>query len=240
MNIGKRIALFSLAGILVVGGFFAVARWRGRLQPMRANSVPADTSLRTEQRADEATSRARVAVQDKEDNVTHEPNSALNAANPESEASTNTSAVIINGHALAARQLQELAATYGVAPPAGRYWYDTVSGLWGYEGREAHGFIHPGHDFGPLSPRASSGNTGAFVNGREINMAEALFYQRVFGAVSQGRFWLDGRTGNIGVEGSRLPMANLIVAIRQSQTGGQSSGKGGVLSTWDKTGIAVY
>jgi hypothetical protein len=148
--------------------------------------------------------------------------------------------VVINGRALAPRQLQELAATYGVPPPAGRYWYDAISGLWGYEGREAHGFIHPGHDFGPLSPRASNGNTGAFVNGREINLAEALFYQRVFGAVSQGRFWLDGRTGNMGMEGSRLPLANLIVAIQQSQAGGQSSGKGSVLSTWDKTGIAVY
>lgn len=107
-----------------------------------------------------------------------------------------------------------LAATYRYAPPAGRYWYDTRSGAWGVEGREALGFILPGYNFGPLAANSSAGNTGVFINGREINMVEAANLQRTFGAVYQGHWWLDGRTGNFGVEGNPIPVGNLIAAMR--------------------------
>jgi hypothetical protein len=107
-----------------------------------------------------------------------------------------------------------LAATYHYAPPRGRYWYDPMSGAWGAEGHETVGFILPGYDFGPLAADASAGNTGVFINGREINMVEAASLQRTFGAVYQGHWWLDGCTGNYGLEGNPMPMGNIIAALR--------------------------
>jgi hypothetical protein len=124
--------------------------------------------------------------------------------------------VFVNEHELSREQLRALVALYGGAPPKGRYWYDARSGLYGYWGREAAGYIRPGHDLGALSARASNGNTGVFLNGREINLTEAAFFQRVFGVVYRGNFWLDGRTGYLGVVGNPMPVANLVEAIQRS------------------------
>jgi membrane-associated protease RseP (regulator of RpoE activity) len=124
-------------------------------------------------------------------------------------------AVIINGRKLTQKQVQQMTAQYGFPPPAGRYWYDSASGLYGIEGREAIGMIWPGHDYGPLSPNASNGNTNLVVNGRIINSAEYAYLQQVFGVVYPGRYWLDGKTGNYGVEGNRMPIANVYVIMQQ-------------------------
>ena len=144
--------------------------------------------------------------------------------------------VFINEREVSQAQLRALQALYGAAPPAGRYWYDARSGLYGYWGREAWGYIRPGHDFGALSSRASNGNTGVFLNGREINLAEAAFFQRIFGVVYRGNFWLDGRTGYVGVVGNPMPIANLVEAIRRSGATNSSEyhwrdGSGAVISS---------
>lgn len=127
--------------------------------------------------------------------------------------------VIINGRELNKQQITALAAAYHYFPPPGRYWYDSRSGAWGLEGREAMGFILPGHELGPLSPRASNGNTGVFINGREINMIEAAWIQRTFGAVYRGRWWLDGATGYYGLEGSPMPIGNIRAALQSRRNG---------------------
>jgi hypothetical protein len=129
--------------------------------------------------------------------------------------------VFINGRELSDQQLEFLIATYHYAPPAGHYWYDAMSGAWGVEGHETAGLILPGYDLGPLARDASNGNTGVFINGREINMAEAARLQRTFGAVYRGHWWLDGRTGNYGVEGNPMPLGNIIAAM-QAQSGGRN------------------
>jgi hypothetical protein len=144
--------------------------------------------------------------------------------------------VIINQKELTAAQLNEIRRMYGAVPPKGQYWYDTRSGLYGYWGFEAAGYIRPGHDFGRLSARASRGNTGALINGREINMTEALFFARLFGVSYQGHFWLDGRTGNMGIDGDPRVYANLVVAMQQAQRASQSEyhwrdGSGSVVSS---------
>lgn len=132
--------------------------------------------------------------------------------------------IFINEKEISADQVAQLKQTYGAAPPAGKYWYDPRSGLYGYWGREAAGYIRPGHEFGALSARASDGNTGVFLNGREINLTEAGFFQRLFGVVYQGHFWLDGSNGNMGVDGNPTPIANLVAAMqRAQQSGGGSS-----------------
>ena len=142
--------------------------------------------------------------------------------------------VVINEKEVSSQQIAALTQMYGAAPPPGRYWYDPRSGLYGYWGREAAGYIRPGHAFGPLSPRASAGNTGVFINGREINLTEAGFFQRLFGVVYQGHFWLDGSNGNMGIDGNPTPLANLVLAMRQAQSNGSSEyhwrdGSGGVV-----------
>jgi hypothetical protein len=132
--------------------------------------------------------------------------------------------VFINGRELNPQQVMALAATYRYAPPRGYFWYDAMSGAWGVEGHETIGFILPGYDLGPLAADASAGNTGVFINGREINMVEAAALQRTFGAVYQGHWWIDGRTGNFGLEGNPMPIGNILAALRAQGRGGRAGG----------------
>ena len=144
--------------------------------------------------------------------------------------------VFVNDRKLSQPQIDDLARTYGAAPWPGRYWYDARSGLLGFWGREAAGYLRTGHNFGPLSPRASNGNTGVFLNGREINMAEALFCQQLFGAVYRGRWWLDGNTGNLGMEGNPMPLANIVLAMQQAQARTRGGGDDGIYRWRDGSG----
>lgn len=151
---------------------------------------------------------------------------SLPAADQPQAGSTSRTGIFINEREITPDQIQQLRATYGYVAPPGHYWYDSVGGLYGVMGREAAGFMQPGHDFGPLPANASSGTTGVFINGRQINMVEAMYCQRLFGAVYQGRWWLDGRTGNMGAEGSPMPLANVYMALQQSQRSAQGGGDG--------------
>lgn len=131
---------------------------------------------------------------------------------------------VINGKELTAAQRTQFVQTYGTRPLGGNFWYDPRSGLWGVVGREAFGVLRPGHDYGPLAASASAGNTGVFINGREINMAEALYIKSLLGSVLPGRWWLDGATGNFGLEGNPVPAGNLFAIARaaQSRRGGET------------------
>jgi hypothetical protein len=129
--------------------------------------------------------------------------------------------VIINGRALTASQLRELASQYGVKPVPGDYWYDAKSGLYGAVGEAAAGFMLPGHDFGPLPAHASRGDTGVVVNGRIIPQDEHMVLNWIWGTyVQPTRYWLDA-WGNVGYEGMELPIGNLFVQIQSRiQAGG--------------------
>jgi len=144
--------------------------------------------------------------------------------------------IFVNQRELSSEQVEQLRQTYGAVAPKGRYWYDAKSGLFGYWGFEAAGYLRPGHDFGPLAASASRGNTGVFLNGREINLTEAGYFQRIFGVVYRGRYWLDGQTGNLGVEGNPTPIVNLVAAVRQAQA---SAGARGEYHWRDGSGAVV-
>lgn len=164
------------------------------------------------------------------------PGGAMNLGLSSSAAAdVQSTGIFINDKEISKAQADALKQMYGAAPPPGRYWYDSRSGLYGYAGREAAGYIRPGHDYGTLSERASNGNTGVFLNGREINLTEALFFQRVFGVVYRGHFWLDGATGNLGVDGNPMPLANLVAAMQRAQ----GSGKDGGYSWRDGSGATI-
>lgn len=98
------------------------------------------------------------------------------------------SAILVNGQQLTTDEI----AYYGVDLPPGRYWYDGVSGLWGVEGGPSLGQITAGLPLGgPLQPEASGGDTGVFINSREIHPTELLELLQIFGEVPPGRYWLD-------------------------------------------------
>ena len=130
--------------------------------------------------------------------------------------STAKGQTIVNGKPLTEQQKHEFLSVYRVPILPGNYWYDSLSGFWGHWGHEAAGVLNQGHDFGPLAANASNGNTGIFINGRQLNLVEALFFQQILGPLRPGRAWLDGRTGYFGVEGNPNPIGNL-AAILQAQ-----------------------
>lgn len=132
--------------------------------------------------------------------------------------------VIINGHQLSHSQLEDLQLIYGIEPQTGAYWYDQVSGMYGLIGEGISGFMYSEHQFGEMYANCSDGNTGVFLNGRELPHEEWLVWSQVLGAYIQpGAYWFD-RFGNIGLEGDAHPVANLyLTAKQQTMAAGQST-----------------
>lgn len=144
--------------------------------------------------------------------------------------------VVFNGRSLDDRTVDALEQAYRVRVMNGRYWYDRMNGSWGVEGGPSSGFIIPGLELGgPLQADASKGNTGVFINGRELHAIDVARLS-LLGPVYRGRYWMDAM-GNIGFEG--MPAAlNIWVAI-QALGGGGRGQREGILSTYDKTGMTV-
>jgi hypothetical protein len=132
-----------------------------------------------------------------------------------------TRRVVINGVAISDQEL----AAYGIPIPDGAYWYDPMCGAWGYQGGQCLGFTAPGLRLGgPLRPDASNGNTGVFVNGRQLHTYDVMALQRL-GPVLPGRYWVDAH-GNCGFEGGPA-FANLRAAAMQAAGAGAGGAGGG-------------
>jgi hypothetical protein len=100
--------------------------------------------------------------------------------------------VVINDHVLSDSEIRAFRNYYGVEPQPGNYWYDPESGLYGRIGYGAAGFINPGHQFGTLDPEASGGNTGTYLNGRELTYEELYYIESYYGMdLGQGDYYLD-------------------------------------------------
>jgi hypothetical protein len=146
--------------------------------------------------------------------------------------------VNINGTRISAQQIQALEQAYNTPVPSGDFWYDRISGAWGIIGGPTAGFMMPGLNLGgPLRSDASNGDTGVFINGRQLHRAEVVALLRIYPGLQRGRAWLDG-AGNWGLEGG-VALGNLWVAAQQAFGGGGAQ-REGILSGYDKTGIAVY
>ena len=116
--------------------------------------------------------------------------------------------VVFNGQVLSRNQLEDFRRKYRRYPRPGNYWYDPVSGLYGAVGFDAFGYLHPGHNFGPLLANASMGDTDFFVNGRCLTKREVVIWSQLMGRpMVPGSYWFDAR-GNFGRKGRRDSMFN--------------------------------
>ncbi|CAM2068853.1 hypothetical protein SCOR_26030 [Sulfidibacter corallicola] len=132
--------------------------------------------------------------------------------------------VVINHKRLTNDQVHALQRQLNLRIMDGRYWYDRTCGAWGYEGGPTAGFILAGLDVGGrLRTNASNGNTGVYINGRQLHYLDVAYLQRMFGTVYRGRYWVDAY-GNFGYEGGQA-LGNLVALSQQS--GGSGGGGGG-------------
>lgn len=81
--------------------------------------------------------------------------------------------VSINGHPISERALKKAEKKAGPVEP-GSYWYDYRAGFWGVMGRECIGIIPPFiREFNyPMASSCASGDSGVFVNGRELHQRD--------------------------------------------------------------------
>ena len=129
--------------------------------------------------------------------------------------------IVVNGVEVSSADGSALMRYYG-AIPAGNYWYDPVSGLWGMQGGPGSGQIMPGLPLGGrLHARASGGGTGVFVNGREIHREEYNSLLRLYGSVVPGRYWMNAQFVG-GFEGGPA-----IFNLSQAGANGGSAGGSG-------------
>lgn len=155
---------------------------------------------------------------------------ALLGCNAMNEPSWAAEEPIINGQPLTPEQLDGFRQLYGVVPEPGRYWYDPMSGIWGYEGRGGAGFLLPGLPLGALSEGASGGTTGVVINGRRLPADEVMSWQWMLGTqILPGRYWLDHQ-GNYGAEGIPFAAGNVLALL--AQRGGGGGGGGGRDNFW--------
>jgi len=101
-------------------------------------------------------------------------------------------AVVVNGQPLTAETLRALQQAYPVPIAPGRYWYDRVSGAWGVEGAPIAGQMIAGLALGgELRPDASRGNSGVFINGRQLTQGERAYLEQLCQTpVIPARYWI--------------------------------------------------
>jgi hypothetical protein len=123
-------------------------------------------------------------------------------------ASADDPLVIVNGVTLTGEETARIERMISARLVAGRYWYDRMAGLWGYEGGPTAGFAIAGLDLGgKLRADASRGGTGVFFNERELHPVEVQ-YLRTLGPVLPGRYWLNA-AGYVGYTGQTMAFAHL-------------------------------
>jgi hypothetical protein len=151
--------------------------------------------------------------------------------------------VLVNGAPLEAQIQRALELRYGTDLLPGRYWYDSLSGLWGLEGGPSLGQILPGLPLGTLAADASVKSfwqhTFVFVNGREIHAREYSYLQGLFGSVNPGRYWLNAQ-GVAGYEGGP-PLFDLrAAALSRRPQGGLGYGRRGAFGNSASDGRCSY
>ena len=151
--------------------------------------------------------------------------------------------IVVNGVRLTGKQLrvwEDLERKHRVRLPDRRYWYDQVTGYMGYDGGPSkYQILSRPRLGGKLSPKATGGRTGFFVNGLELHPVDVNWYRRLFGRAPSGRYWLlsDGR---FGVMGDPRPLCNIYDIARKRARNSDGGGrKESLTSGYFLTGVAV-
>ncbi|ONK81202.1 uncharacterized protein A4U43_C01F26410 [Asparagus officinalis] len=103
------------------------------------------------------------------------------------------SKVSINGHPISDRLVKKAEKLAGPIHP-GNYWYDYHAGFWGVMGHSCLGIIPPFiEEFNyPMPKSCAGGNTGVFVNGRELHQNDlALLVGRGLPATEGQSYTID-------------------------------------------------
>ncbi|XVE64721.1 hypothetical protein DITRI_Ditri07aG0124300 [Diplodiscus trichospermus] len=81
--------------------------------------------------------------------------------------------VLVNGHNISDYEVRKAEKLAGPIHP-GNYWYDSRAGFWGVTGQPCSGIIPPSiEEFNySLPENCAAGNTGVFVNGRELHQKD--------------------------------------------------------------------
>jgi hypothetical protein len=136
--------------------------------------------------------------------------------------------VIVNGVTLNAETVRALQQAYPVAIAPGRYWYDKVSGAYGWEGMPIAGQMMAGLALGgPLRADASRGTSGVFINGRHITVGEKAYIEQLCQTpVVLGRYWIlfNGLGGYEGAPAS-FNLGQCPGPARQNSAGARSSSR---------------
>lgn len=159
---------------------------------------------------------------------------------PPSDSKTTISRnVIINGVRLADEDVYNLEQRYNIKVWDGVYWYDPMCGAWGLQGGPCIGVGQPGLKLGgPLKADASNGNTGVFVNGRQLHMLDVLALQ-LFTVVIPGRYWVNAQ-GDFGYIGwPRMGNLRQLVLVAGGNASSTIYGKFGTLSEVGWTGNTI-
>ncbi|ESW07223.1 hypothetical protein PHAVU_010G111600 [Phaseolus vulgaris] len=87
--------------------------------------------------------------------------------------------VTVNGQPIPDRVIKKAEKLAGPVQP-GNYWYDSQAGFWGVMGGPCLGIILPFiEEFQhPMPEKCADGNTGVFVNGRELNQKDLELLSR--------------------------------------------------------------
>jgi hypothetical protein len=126
--------------------------------------------------------------------------------------------VTVNRVRISEQELRGFEQQYHTQVQPGNYWYDRMTGAWGLDGGPTAGWIVAGLNLGgPLRSDASNGNTGVFINGRQLPWPDVQALMQVV-QVQRGRWWVDAQ-GNFGAEGG--PVLGNLIAMAQ-QRGGKS------------------
>lgn len=123
--------------------------------------------------------------------------------------------ISINGKKCTEAEIQILRSAGSPCLP-GSYWYDSKAGGFGMMGGPCLGWAVPNLNIGgPLPANASNGNTGVFINGRQLHMMDVMNWNTYIGPCLPGRYTLDGM-GNCCYENGMF-IAN-VYALMQAKS----------------------
>lgn len=148
--------------------------------------------------------------------------------------------VVVNGEKLNPQQIRQLISA-GISVAPGRYWYDHLSGLWGYEKGPTMGQLTPGLPAAPMPENISTEGMGTqvFINGRQLHPKECQYLFALYGRVIPGRYWMNAQ-GVGGFEGGP-PFFNIKAAESQRNNRSNISGHwlrgGSVIGDGSTTGF---